>query len=55
MDNVPGADCANISIHALREEGDSVGPERQCVDCISIHALREEGDERPYQNTTGAN
>ena len=38
----------NISIHALREEGD-----RQFVECgpgdfcISIHALREEGDNIP--------
>ena len=37
----------NISIHALREEGDADLP----VDChgsrdISIHALREEGDQR---------
>ena len=34
----------NISIHALREEGD---PDGQCIylsDDISIHALREEGD-----------
>ena len=34
-----------ISIHALREEGDSPG--RMCVNrtsMISIHALREEGD-----------
>ena len=33
-----------ISIHALREEGDRrIGPE-YCVVKISIHALREEGD-----------
>ena len=34
-----------ISIHALREEGDfNVCSDWQCVDLISIHALREEGD-----------
>ena len=33
-----------ISIHALREEGDSIRPHWQRVDRISIHALREEGD-----------
>ena len=38
--------CTNISIHALREEGDCpvrVGDLRDIE--ISIHALREEGDE----------
>ena len=35
----------NISIHALREEGDEVrGDFRVVVRLISIHALREEGD-----------
>ena len=37
--------CTNISIHALREEGDCpvrVGDLRDTE--ISIHALREEGD-----------
>ena len=34
-----------ISIHALREEGDRLRPaDRQGADAISIHALREEGD-----------
>ena len=33
-----------ISIHALREEGDSHADNRRLVDAISIHALREEGD-----------
>ena len=34
-----------ISIHALREEGDTVSPSEIIVDKeISIHALREEGD-----------
>ena len=41
-----------ISIHALREEGDLIGvlhaPEPQ----ISIHALREEGDRRRERRTT---
>ena len=39
--------CENISIHALREEGDAVwlaAADRHCA--ISIHALREEGDRR---------
>ena len=43
-------DCANvISIHALREEGDSgqMCPAQRRA--ISIHALREEGD----RNVTG--
>ena len=33
-----------ISIHALREEGDSALPSFRQADPISIHALREEGD-----------
>ena len=33
-----------ISIHALREEGDSVGGDVDMAQNISIHALREEGD-----------
>ena len=36
-----------ISIHALREEGDEVIPSNQQIDAISIHALREEGDVLP--------
>ena len=40
------AACSGISIHALREEGDSApGPFVPAVS-ISIHALREEGDGR---------
>ena len=35
---------ANISIHALREEGDPDGPPHPAGRVISIHALREEGD-----------
>ena len=34
----------NISIHALREEGDAVESEIAAEVKISIHALREEGD-----------
>ena len=35
----------DISIHALREEGDATKPrEQNRVTRISIHALREEGD-----------
>ena len=33
-----------ISIHALREEGDTGGAGRRPSKNISIHALREEGD-----------
>ena len=33
-----------ISIHALREEGDLQGARHKLLGCISIHALREEGD-----------
>ena len=34
----------HISIHALREEGDSTAYSRRVDELISIHALREEGD-----------
>ena len=38
----------DISIHALREEGDSVPTLRTPArSAISIHALREEGDSFP--------
>ena len=36
----------NISIHALREEGDANASEAKPFHSISIHALREEGDLR---------
>ena len=36
----------DISIHALREEGDHVCFEFALGDFISIHALREEGDSK---------
>ena len=35
-----------ISIHALREEGDTSAGITYTASTISIHALREEGDER---------
>ena len=35
----------NISIHALREEGDTTLLRFVKSFCISIHALREEGDQ----------
>ena len=38
------ANSWDISIHALREEGDGRGDPRHPVKAISIHALREEGD-----------
>ena len=37
-------DLFQISIHALREEGDHDGPGSIAEHSISIHALREEGD-----------
>ena len=36
--------CCQISIHALREEGDALCVEISRNIYISIHALREEGD-----------
>ena len=40
-------DSFNISIHALREEGDPLDWEfRHITSKISIHALREEGDSK---------
>ena len=42
-----------ISIHALREEGDSALHTRlRCAGTISIHALREEGDPRLHRSAT---
>ena len=44
----------DISIHALREEGDLVNLEQSTsVDYISIHALREEGDCAVWPQTSG--
>ena len=37
---------ADISIHALREEGDWPSVSQMCGAEISIHALREEGDDQ---------
>ena len=37
-------EALEISIHALREEGDRRGRHEAVKVCISIHALREEGD-----------
>ena len=37
---------SQISIHALREEGDMVWSGNGVTYTISIHALREEGDEQ---------
>ena len=36
--------CLEISIHALREEGDAKSHLFNALQVISIHALREEGD-----------
>ena len=38
---------SDISIHALREEGDPCIETLLRVASISIHALREEGDQLP--------
>ena len=40
----PAHSCGSISIHALREEGDTKSSSRSTERSISIHALREEGD-----------
>ena len=40
------AHCCQISIHALREEGDLSASYYYTFSKISIHALREEGDQR---------
>ena len=37
-------DFDNISIHALRVEGDVMNMIGRCLRTISIHALRVEGD-----------
>ena len=42
-----------ISIHALREEGDSQEPALAPFSSISIHALREEGDGKGKQHRGG--
>ena len=42
----PAAHVRQISIHALREEGDLSGNRLVGTTGISIHALREEGDTR---------
>ena len=39
-------DLKNISIHALREEGDILTLLQRFRPFISIHALREEGDKK---------
>ena len=49
---IPLTSAADISIHALREEGDFAHiRDTRARNRISIHALREEGDER---STSGA-
>ena len=46
----------NISIHALREEGDaSMSSPPSCRCSISIHALREEGDREKVKSITFKN
>ena len=41
-----------ISIHALREEGDTLQPDGGRLSAISIHALREEGDRKIFDIPT---
>ena len=46
MSKIPTDDLLQISIHALREEGDAFLLHRYKHSLgISIHALREEGDQ----------
>ena len=45
----PGQSVQQISIHALREEGDRTNTAGQINLGISIHALREEGDYNYYK------
>ena len=42
----------DISIHALREEGDEPNCALSCLISISIHALRKEGDQRHAASTS---
>ena len=42
-----------ISIHALREEGDRMDQPITRAEHISIHALREEGDAENHENHNG--
>ena len=42
-----------ISIHALREEGDTLTLKARLLKIISIHALREEGDLAKFDEKTG--
>ena len=44
MDDLEDQMDQEISIHALREEGDPVCGDQKLGQDISIHALREEGD-----------
>ena len=46
MNDLYEAERKDISIHALREEGDGGTGREQLHRCISIHALREEGDSK---------
>ena len=43
--------AVNISIHALREEGDKMEFQVYAIKDISIHALREEGDRLEEENS----
>ena len=44
LDQPRNGHAGEISIHALREEGDLFKLVADGLRCISIHALREEGD-----------
>ena len=47
MQNMARERVKRISIHALREESDSLGASEFSGSFISIHALREESDDLP--------
>ena len=51
MDTSDYEQSIEISIHALREEGDFLRPAVEDHIKISIHALREEGDRYPSAAT----
>ena len=44
VQDIETGEVIQISIHALREEGDAAAPTGCLCAKISIHALREEGD-----------
>ena len=53
MSKFRSAYSGQISIHALREEGDGQHGSTLCNHHISIHALREEGDKESNRSNGG--